>query len=387
MFTATIPEVQYVDPWISPLSLRLKQLGRGKFRIAYFYEQANNSTFRYRAYNMAQVLNDGNGCEVSASYFFLADLGSLDEISKAADMLVICRSGYSHKISQLITRFKSQKKRVLFDTDDLIFDTRYAHLIMNTLDQDVNKPELWDYWFAYLSRMGETLRMCDAAVTTNDFLAGKIKEFSGLPVGVIPNFINKEQLAISESIYAAKKLNQFGRDDRICLGYFSGSPSHNLDYEIIIPALELVMDSDPQVDLMVVGYIDAGVDLSKFGNRIKRQPFHDYVNLQRLIGSVELNLMPLQANCFTDCKSDLKYFESAIVGTVSVASPSYTYRASVRHGNTGYIALAHEWTKVLQAAIKDINDYPLLAENAYTDSYARYAWKNQRERIIQVLLP
>ncbi len=62
-------------------------------RVAYFYERADNSTFRYRIYNMVQVLNsvaDGP----SASYFFLDDLHRLDDIAERADVLVICRAGY-----------------------------------------------------------------------------------------------------------------------------------------------------------------------------------------------------------------------------------------------------------------------------------------------------
>ncbi|BBP05743.1 hypothetical protein TPL01_33130 [Sulfuriferula plumbiphila] len=385
MFASNIPEVPYSDPWIAPLHERIKTLARGKRRVAYFYETANNSTFRYRAYNMVQVLNDDKNRDVSASYFFLNDLYRMDEIAEYADLLVICRSGYSHRINQLITRFRTQRKRVLFDIDDFVFNTSYAHLIISTLGQDTDQPEIWDYWFAYISRMGETLRLCDGAITTNDYLAARITEFSGLPVNVVPNFINKEQLNLSEMLFRSKEVSGFSRDNKICLGYFSGSPSHNLDYAIITSALEGVLENDPRIELMVVGYIEAGPELSRFGRRIKRQPFHDYVNLQRLVGSVEFNLMPLQVNDFTNCKSDLKYFEAAIAGTLSIASPSSTYAATIRDGENGYIAQAHQWASVIQRAIENIDTYPDMAATAYADVRLKYAWFNQRESILQAL--
>ncbi len=385
MFIAQHPAVPYSDPWGVPLHERIKTLACGKRRVAYFYETANNSTFRYRAYNMVQVLNDEKNRDISASYFFLDDLHLVDEIADLADVLVICRSRYCHRINQLVTKFRVRGKRILFDIDDFIFNPSYAHLIISTLDQATDNPELWDYWFAYISRIGETLRLCDGAITTNDYLASRITEFSGLPVNVVPNFINKEQLNLSESLFRSKKALEFARDDKICLGYFSGSPSHNLDYAIIISALEQVLENDPRVELMVVGYIEAGPELSHFGSRIKRQHFHDYVNLQRLVGSVEFNLMPLQLNDFTHCKSDLKYFEAAIVGTLSIASPSYTYAAAIQDRENGYIAQAHQWASVIQGAIENINTYPGMAATAYADARSKYAWFNQRESIHQAL--
>lgn len=386
MFQFALPAVPYRDPWNLPLHERFKMLTRGKRRVAYFYEAANNSTFRYRAYNMVQALNDTDSTnDISASYFFADDLHQLDEIVRQSDLLVICRSGYNHRINQLITRFRVQRKRVLFDIDDYVFNTACAHLIIQTLDVDAERPEVWDYWFAYLGRMGATLKMCDGAITTNSCLAARIAEFSGLPVTVVPNFINREQLLLSEALYNGKTASGFARDGKISLGYFSGSPSHNLDYALVKSALEEVLEHDPRVELTVVGYIEAGPELARFGSRIRHQPFHDYVNLQRLIGSVEFNLMPLQSNIFTNCKSELKYFEAAIAGTLSIASPSYTYAAAIRDGQNGYLAQAHQWTSAIQRALEQIDSYPAMAAAAYADAHTTYAWFNQRETILHAL--
>ena len=58
MFTLDLPPVPYADPWLKPLASRLAMLKKHARGVAYFYEEPNNSTFRYRAYNMAQVLNE-----------------------------------------------------------------------------------------------------------------------------------------------------------------------------------------------------------------------------------------------------------------------------------------------------------------------------------------
>ncbi|NPT42350.1 glycosyltransferase [Paraburkholderia sp. 1N] len=385
MFKVDIPPVTYSDPWNLSLHERMKLLASGRRRVAYFYEAPNNSTFRYRAYNMAQVLNDDKSGDVSASFFFLQDWARIDEVVDLADVLVICRSRYCHRLNQLMMKFRLRGKRILFDIDDFVFDSSYAHLIMNTLDEDVGDPARWDYWFSYISRLGTALKMCDGAITTNHYLAEKIATFSGLPVVVIPNFMNKEQLNYSDALFKRKQASGFARDDKIHLGYFSGSPSHKLDYAIIMPALEALLANNPRIELMVVGYIEAGATLSKFGDRVKRQPFHDYVNLQRVISNVEFNLMPLQSNAFTNCKSELKYFEAAVVGAISVASPSYTYAGAIRDGENGYLAQAQEWLSVIEEAIENSARWPTLIENAREDARSKYGWFNQREVILKAL--
>ncbi|QFZ81791.1 glycosyltransferase [Variovorax paradoxus] len=388
MFSLDVPAVPYADPWLLPVSARLAMLHqrRGAKRVAYFYEEPNNSTFRYRAYNMAQVLNESGVENVSASYFFLSDSERFDEIADAADVLVICRSRYCHRINGLITRFRSRRKQVLFDVDDLVFDTDYAHLVMATLGLDLTQAGVWDDWFAMIARMGQTLRLCDGAITTNDFLAQKLADYAGLPVAVVPNFMNREQLALAEKVYAAKERMRFTGDGKVCLGYFSGSPSHRLDYAIVEPALIEVMAERPDVEVMVVGYIDHGPAMKKFAHRISRQPFHDYVNLQRLLGTVEFNLMPLQSNAFTDCKSELKYFEAASVGTLSIASPGFTYRHAIRDGENGYLAKAHEWTEVILKAVdRSSANYGTMAALARQDALAKFGWQHQAEAILTAL--
>lgn len=385
MFTIATPARPYTDPWLQPLPARLAMLAAGRRRVAYYYEAPNNSTFRYRAYNMAQVLNADAERATSASYFFRPDLARVDEIADSADVLVICRSAYDHTVAQLIARLHARGKPVLFDIDDFVFDTDYTHLLIDTLALDKDDPRVWDDWFAMMARMGQTLRRCDGAITTNAFLAERMRAFSGKAVAVVPNFMNAEQLAMSAAVFDDKQRRGFASDGPLCVGYFSGSPSHKLDFEIVEPALAALLEADPRVRLMVVGYIEPGPALARFAERIERQPFHDYVNLQRLIATVEFNLMPLQSNVFTDCKSELKYFEAAAAGTLSIASPSHNYAACMRDGDNGYLARAHQWQQVLERALAHMADYPAMALRARDDALQRYGGPAQRPAIERAL--
>lgn len=381
---SSVPEVAYQDPWILPLADRLRTLARGRQKVAYFYEQPDNSTFRYRVYNVAQVLNSG-GTGTSAAYFFLADIHRLEEIADLADMVVICRTRYDHRVNHLVGAFRKRGKKVLFDTDDLVFNIDYTHLLVKTLDLDIHSFQTWHDWFSYLGRLGTTLKLCDGALATNDYLAAQIRHFVDIPVAVIPNFMNAEQLALSERIFEAKKGTPPLENESIHFGYFSGSPSHNRDFGLVAPALEEALAEDSRLAVVVVGYIEATAGLKRFGKRVVRLPFHDWLNLQRLVGSVEFNLMPLQHNVFTYCKSELKYFEAAAVGTQSIASPTYTYARAIRHGENGYLAQAHQWLSAIRQAVSELEHYPEKAERTRADALGKYAWYHQRQCILEAL--
>lgn len=381
MFAIDEPNHDYVDPWNLTFERRFRDLCAGSPRIAYFYERPDTSTFRYRVYNMIQVLQAfGDGA--SASFFGNDDTEHLNKVVDNADLIVICRARYNQHVNQMVTRAKAQGKRVLFDVDDLVFDTSYAHLILRTLDQDISDPHVaWDHWFGWISRIGATLKMCDGAITTNSFLAERIKEFSGVPVSVVPNFLNREQLKVSDRIYGKKQASGFARTSDVYIGYFSGTPTHNRDFAMIADDLAAVMAEDPRVRLRVVGFMEPKGKLAKLKDRIEYYPLHDFINLQRLVSLMEVNIVPLQDNTFTNCKSELKYFEAAAVGTLTVASPTHTYASAITHGHNGFLALNTDWRQRLHEVIERLDEYPELAATARAAALDRYAWFHQHPAI------
>lgn len=384
MFILEQNYVPYLDPWLLPYEERIKALAMKGKRVAYFYEVADTSTFRYRVYNMVQTIQSLSS-DISSSYFFLSDLNNLPEVLALADIVVICRTRYSHHINQLITSARAKNIKVFFDVDDFVFNPSYVHLILNTLDQDVSHPQAWDHWFAYIGRLGETLKLCDAAITTNEFLAAQIHKVTGKSVGVIPNYLNQEQIDLSEKFFKAKVQSSFKRDDNFCLGYFSGTPTHNKDFGIISNALVQVLKANPNVILRVVGFIDLKGELQNYQSRIELLPLQDFLNLQQIIASTEINLVPLQDNIFTNCKSELKFFEAGVVGTVTIASPTFTYSKAVVDGVNGYLSCAYEWVDEISYVIDNFTAYPEIAFEAYQDSLRNYAWYNQLAKIEKTL--
>ena len=212
MFLNIPPPINYVDPWITSYESRMRQLCAQPRRIAYFYERADTSTFRYRVFNPGLTLAANPSHEVSGAWFDRSDLSADDGFIVEADALVICRARYNSAVAQMISRARAIGIPVLFDCDDLVFDTSRLHLLLDSLNLNQHDEAVWNDWFAKVSRTGAVLRLCDAFVTTNEYLAERAKEYQPrLRTAIMPNYLNPQQQALSESLYCAKRKSGWAR--------------------------------------------------------------------------------------------------------------------------------------------------------------------------------
>lgn len=384
MFTAQLAPVVYQDPWMATFAERKATLLSGEPRIAYYYTRPDTSTFRYRVFNMIEALRYAEP-GASAAWLTTDDGARALEVLDEIDLLVVCRALYSPHVGALIARAKNLGKRVLYDIDDLVFDDRYTHLVMETLAQPVEEESL-QAWFGWVARAGCTMGLCDGVITTNAYLAEKIRAFSGLPTYTVPNFLNRAQIELSSRILSAKLHSEWARDGYLDIGYFSGTPTHTRDFALIEPALAALLESNPAVRLRIVGFPPQTERLAPFAHRIETLPLQDFLNLQRVIGEVEINVVPLQDNEFANCKSELKYFEAAIVGTVTIATPTFAYREAIDDGRTGYLATTPQWADILRDRVAALDEARAVAERAAADALERYAPEAQTSALRAALL-
>ena len=335
-------------PWKRSLIDRLRDLTPGTTRVAYVYERAEPGTFRYRCYNMAQAINQDSS-DWSASYFFLSDLLSLDSLAEYADILVLVRVRFDSDVERLVRSFRLAEKPVFYDLDDHIFDLDATPLLVASLDQGLSRFGRIEKWVGVVGRIRRSLEVADAVLTTTDFLKGQIEGAVNVPVRVLKNFLNQEQWDYSAKL----REEHVPRDsDHPIIGYFSGSASHNRDYQLAEHGLATVMETYPHARLRIAGYLDVPPRLSRFADRIDRLPFMDFLGLQRAIGESTLNLSPIQRNVFSHSKSELKYFEAAAAGTLTVASPAPVFLQAIQHGHNGFLADALDWPDVLLDALR-----------------------------------
>ena len=391
MFTRLVSDnFHYNPPWeAEPLEDRLRDIDRDLPRVAWLYERPDTSTFRYRVYNMVESLRRETPQQVAASWFSGTEIRHLLPRVAELDALVLARVRYDADVGRLIAAARAHRVPVIFDCDDLVFDIDYVHLILDTLDQDTKTSANWDGWYAYCGRLEAVARLCDAGITTNAFLAERMREVVGGPVHVVPNFLNRHQQEVSDLLLGAKRSRGFAGDGTVGIGYFSGSPTHNRDFAIAAPALARLLESDPDVRVRVVGFMDTTGPLGAHANRVEMVPLHDWVNLQRLIAEMEINIAPLQDNVFTNCKSELKFFEAAAVGTWTVATPTATFAAAMEGEDTGRLCRAHDWDAALEEAVALARTPQRYAAAAETNADAvrdRYGWNQFADSIVEATL-
>jgi glycosyltransferase involved in cell wall biosynthesis len=383
-------KILYSAPWDDePLDARVKALHvRAEKKIAFLYEKPDTSTFRYRVFNMVEAVRELDPNEIVASWFSLDEIDYLISLLPQIQVLVLARVRYGRAVGELLSRARAFNVRILADFDDLVFDTRYAHLVLANNDQPTADETHINSWYAYVGRLQATAVLCDGGITTNEFLAEKLANVCRRPVGIVPNFLNKKQQLFSQELFEQKRIRGFHGNGPVRIGYFSGSPTHNRDFQIAVQALCSLLRNDNDVTLRIVGFMESFKELAPFSERVEVIELQDWVNLQARIAEVDINIAPLQSNDFTNCKSELKYFEAAVVGTFSCLSRSFTFTRAVTHQDDALVVDDWQWHEALRTAVDLVrtpNVYGPRAVNTAERAYSRYGWNRNTNAILTAL--
>lgn len=335
----------FLDPWSVDFAKRRaiaqKALSDGRKLALYFVEKPDSSTFRYRCYNTFAATQKSQKWQ--AVYFFKKEVSAIEDLLPKSSVLILGRqSGQEKLITKLVKMAHSHRLKVGLDIDDLVFDMKYLDMMLDTIGEKGNQS----YWLAYFASIQAIAKQMDFFITTNDFLAEKLKASFNRPCAVIPNSLNDEQVNASLA-YAAQKSKQ---PRQFTIGYFSGSPTHAKDFAVVEPELITFLNQHQEVTLNVVGYMRFSKEMRKLvlSDRVVFLPMVDFRKLQRLMSEVDVNIAPLVDNDFTNCKSELKFFEAAIVETTTIASPTFAFKHAIQEGKTGFLARPGEWHDKLE---------------------------------------
>jgi len=367
MYKITVPSKGNIAPWEvdfpSRCRLLREYLKEGIPVALLLYERADTSTFRYRAYNVMQITRYSR--KWKSIYFFMNEIEMLLPYLSKISLAIIIRVRWTHVIEKFINEVKSNHIPLLFDVDDLIFDTKYLPIVTNTLNVPFKDDRDYEFWFGCISRIEYTAASADGFIATNSFLGDRLKAKFNKPYGVIPNFLNEEQLCISERCCEQKK-NQISRNP-FTIGYFSGTPSHVNDFKVIYQEIILLLEEFKNIELKVVGFMEFPKEIQPMikTGRVTFTPLVDFLELQCLISQVDINIVPLVKNIFTNCKSELKYFEAAVVNTITCATPTEVYTKAIQHGETGFLCEQGKWYDTLKNIYKEKEDCQYILNNAY----------------------
>lgn len=332
--------------------------------IVYVVENTGTAQYRYRVRNVEEALKGGSGWRARC---YLKSKISNVNLSEADILIVLRQAARDGTVLRLIKQAQVSGVKVLCDLDDLIFDYRDVELIQESVQE-----KSWPYWLGYIWGVRRIALKVDGFTCTNGFLARKLERSFGKPVRVVRNSLNKEQIEISSGLIK-KKMEWDRKRAGFLIGYFSGSPTHKKDFELVELELIKFLEEYKDVRLRVVGYMKFSKRMRELigVGRVEVMKPVGYLELQKLIAEIDVNIAPLVINDFTNCKSELKFFEAAAVGTTTIASPTYAFKKAIKDGENGFLAKPGEWYDKLEYLYRNPGENRKIAKRAH-----RYALKH-----------
>jgi glycosyltransferase involved in cell wall biosynthesis len=296
---------------------------------------------RYRIYNIAEGLAAIGYSVLTMPY---SEVAKIVQHELRASALVLFRAPYEPivGIDEVLSYAKVQGIKVIFDVDDLVFKPDIVDQVdgFRLLNNDQKTQYLDD-----VQKYRQLLLKADLVTVPTEYLRRQVATL-GKPCAVIPNSINYTQLSI------AKDLAQKSREEQpfIRIGYFSGSHTHNKDFQQCEQALLDIMTAYPNTVLRIVGYLDLNPYWDQFRDRIERIAFQPYPVMMHLLGEIDINIAPLEIdNPFCQSKSELKFFEAALLGIPTIASATDAYIAAIEQGVNGFYARNRDdWFSALE---------------------------------------
>jgi glycosyltransferase involved in cell wall biosynthesis len=312
-----------------------------------------------------------------------------DEIL-AADVLFIWRATWP-QVAGAVATAREVGAAVVYDLDDLMLEPEFAtpELLDALRTEGVSEEDARGHY----GRIRDAVVQADLCVASTEELAWHIRR-TGQCALVLPNGFDDATRRIARR--AARRRKQQAGDGLLRIGYAGGSRTHQRDFARVADTLARILRERPDCRLVLFrSHIDKlpivnPAEYPALAGLEAQIEWRDTVPLQRLteeIARFDVNLAPLEhGNPFCEAKSELKYFEAALAGVATVASPTGPFSRAIAHGKTGFLAASpEEWYATLSALLDDADLRARIAEAARRDVLWSFGPERRRELVASLL--
>ena len=258
------------------------------------------------------------------------------------DVLVIWRAPWNESLARAVEVMRARGKAVVFDCDDLMTEPSLAKtsIIDGIRTQNLTEAGVHNHY----TLIRQTMLAADVCFATTEELAFHMRQ-AGKPTFVLPNGFN--QYTPRPSRRSAREWRA-GHDGLVRIGYASGSRTHQRDLGLAIEAVARILCEHPECRLVLFRTPDGSlplIDIEEYPalagleQQIEWRSLQPFMNLPTEMARFDINLAPLEVgNPFCEAKSELKFFDAALVDVPTVASPTGPFRRAIDHGRTGFLA-------------------------------------------------
>ncbi|WP_325918164.1 glycosyltransferase [Pseudomonas frederiksbergensis] len=240
------------------------------------------------------------------------------------ELVVMTRYGQPFG-TQILDHYKSKKIPVVYHIDDNLLE------VPDSLGVEIKKRQgAQDVIDARRYQLGN----CDLIYASTPYLAGLLGNL----------FTNQ---AIYHGMYAPYMGDRVNADRQPrpwqTVGYM-GSKGHQKDLDLVVPALERLLEERPQLRFEVFGTIQMPKRLERFGERVRSHSVNKAYSefLSVLAGlSWDIGLAPLANEEFNLCKAPTKFIEYTAAGIPVIASDIPVYSSIIPDG--GGVLVGEDW--------------------------------------------
>lgn len=265
---------------------------------------------RYRAHNLgAEFARQGHKTTVVSQTIFERNI----DVYQSYDFMVFHRP----QLTELIVDFfidNSFSDRIIADFDDSILRVDQAELTPACRFRGIPLGQV----AKNIASMSEACEFFKRFSVSTSPLAEEITElFNPEQAEIIPNALDPAFIGVAAMARRAMQ----GKKRPYRYGYFPGTATHDADFQMIVSALTRALTEDKNAYLLIVGPITIPEEMREFEQRIHKIDIVPFHRLPFLMALVEHVLAPLEINPFTIAKSGLKFFEAAVAGCITSATP------------------------------------------------------------------
>jgi glycosyltransferase involved in cell wall biosynthesis len=258
-----------------------------------------------------------------------------------------------------------------YELDDLIFDSEYYPDAYESYQEQISRADYSGLlWGVPLFRYA--MGLCEHGIASTPSLGEQIK-------GVVRSrdcLVLRNGLDDRNEKAIAMGAESRRERDTVTIFYGSGTKAHNSDFnDLAGPALLSVLAQYDYVRLVIVGHLQLRPEFERFSPRISKLGFtSDLDQYWSILAACDVNIAVLTPGLMTDCKSELKWLEAAVLQVPSIVSGTATYREILEDGVDGLIAENEsEWREALHRLVVDGRLRRQIGAAARTKALQRYS--------------
>ena len=261
------------------------------------------------------------------------------------DAVILTRISWKLDETLVAKRWLASLRRagctIIYEVDDDIFTPQIAARQQQTIEAERSLEELEQDRRNRIT----ALRMCDGVTVSNDTLAAVVRQYTELPVHVVPN-------AIDTGWFRGALRDVKRTVPPLTIGW-AGGARYSEDLEPVAAAWSAIAARYPDVTFVVQGHIaDVLVDAVP-PDRVRRLGWLPLSEYACALLNIDIGCASVADKHFNRCKTPIKLWEYTVAGAAVVASPTL-YGEVATDGQDVLIAeSAAEWETALSRLIED----------------------------------